>query len=225
MSLFIRKAGWLIAIALAVGAAPVQSAPAQAIDPEAKAEIKAEAKRAMHEESESKSINPLAFRTDLAIWTFVVFVLLFGFLSYFAWPQIAAALDERERKISDAVAAAAAKLEEAKKVLADHEAKLAATAGDVRAMLDEARRDADHTRKRIEDEGHQAAKQELDRAVREIKRARAEAVQDLANTSANIAIELARGVVQQEITTERQNQIVREAIDKLKERATAASNN
>jgi F-type H+-transporting ATPase subunit b len=220
-----RNAGWLAAIALCAALSTARTAAAQAIEPEAKAVVKQAAEAAMHEESESKAINPLAFRTDLAIWTFVVFVLLFGFLSYFAWPQIAAALDERERKITDNVAAAAAKLEEAKKVLADHEAKLAAAAGEVRAMLDEARRDAEHTRKRIEAEGKQSANDDLARAVREIGRARDAAVQDLAVTSANVAIDLARGVVRQEISTERQNQIVRDAIGKLKERAAAASNN
>jgi F-type H+-transporting ATPase subunit b len=195
---------------------------AQTTESRVDAVVEKAAEKALHEESESAGPNPLAFRTDLAVWTFVVFMLLFGFLSYFAWPQIAAALDERERKITDNVAAAAAKLEEAKKVLADHEAKLAATAGEVREMLDEARRDADHTRKRIEAEGKQAANDELARAVREIKRARDAAVQDLAVTSANVAIDLARDVVRQEISNERQNQIVRDAIDRLKDRAAAA---
>jgi F-type H+-transporting ATPase subunit b len=75
--------------------------------------------------------NPLAFRTDLALWTLFVFLILFGLLSYFAWPQIAAALDERERKIADNIAAAEARLADAQKVIAEHEAKLAAAAGEV----------------------------------------------------------------------------------------------
>ena len=114
------------------------------------------------------------------------------FLSIFAWPQIAAALDERERKITDNIAAAEARLEDAKRLLAEHEAKLAAAAGEVRALLEEARRDAEHTRRSIEAEGHKAAKDELDRAVREIDRARDAAIQDLAVASANVAIDLAR---------------------------------
>ena len=101
-------------------------------------------------------------------------------------------------------------------LLAEHEAKLAAAAGEVRAMLEEARRDAEHTRKRIEANGHQAAKDELDRAVREIDRARDAAIQDLAVTSANVAIDLARKCRQDELTPERQNQIVREALGKAR---------
>lgn len=82
-------------------------------------------------------------------------------------------------------------------------------------MLDEARKDAEHVRKKIEAEGQQAAKDELARAVREITRARDAAVHDLAVASANVAIDLARNVVRDEISAERQNQLVREAVSKL----------
>ncbi len=159
--------------------------------------------------------NLLAFNPDLAIFSAIVFLLLLGLLSWFAWPQITAALDERERKIADNIAAAEARHADAKRLLAEHEAKLAAAAGEVRELLEEARRDAEHTRKRIESDGHKAAQDELDRAVREIKRARDAAVRDLAVTSANVAIDLARNAVRDEISTERQNQIVRESLAKL----------
>ena len=86
-----------------------------------------------------------------------MFLLLFAILSKFAWPQIAAAIDERERKIADDIAAAAEKHEEAKRLLAEHEAKLAAAAGEVRALLDEARRDAEHTKNSIVAEARKAA--------------------------------------------------------------------
>jgi F-type H+-transporting ATPase subunit b len=159
--------------------------------------------------------NPLAFRTDLALWTLFVFLILFGLLSYFAWPQIAAALDERERKIADNIAAAEARLADAQKVIAEHEAKLAAAAGEVRELLEEARRDAEHTRKSIAEKGRQDAQDELARALREIDRARDAAVQDLAVASANVAIDLARKVIREQITPDQQNQIVREALAKL----------
>jgi F-type H+-transporting ATPase subunit b len=180
------------------------------------------AEEAMAEES-GGGPNPLSVDPDLAIWTGVVFVLLFLVLRKFAWPQITAALTEREKKIADNIAAAERQNAEARRLLQEHEAKLAAAAAEVRELLEEARRDADTTRKRIEDEGHQAAKDELNRAVREINRARDAATHDLAVTAANIAIELARGVVKKEISAERQKQIVEEAVGKLS--AAQPSNN
>jgi F-type H+-transporting ATPase subunit b len=159
--------------------------------------------------------NPLAFSTDLAIWTLVVFILLFLVLKKFAWPQITEALIERERKIEATIEAANAKLEDAKRVLADHDAKLAATAGEIRELLEEARRDAEHTRKSIEADGQKVAREELERARREIERAKDAAIKELAVASANCAIELARNVITVNLTAEQNNQLIREAVSKL----------
>jgi F-type H+-transporting ATPase subunit b len=214
MSFYTRKA-CLAVVAVCVGLFVARISAAQGVEPDAKAAVAAEAEHAVETETGTGQPNPLAVDPDLAIWTFVVFAVLFGLLSVFAWPQISAALEERERKITDNIAAAAAQLEDAKRIMAEHEAKLAAAAGEVRAMLEEARRDADHTRRQIETDGHKAAKDELDRAVREIGRARDAAIQELAVTSANVAVDLARGVVRSEISADRQKQIVREALGKL----------
>jgi F-type H+-transporting ATPase subunit b len=209
MSLFTRKLGWLAAIALCecllVGRTVCAQAATQAVE-SAEQEI---------EKAESSEINPLEFKTDLALWTLLVFLVLFGILSYFAWPQIAAALDERERRITDNIAASEARLADAQRVLADHEAKLAATAGEVRELLEEARRDADHTRKKIEAAGHQAAQDELARALREIDRAKDGAIQELAVASANVAVDLAGKVIRTQLTAERNNELVREALEKF----------
>ncbi|HJQ78922.1 MAG TPA: F0F1 ATP synthase subunit B [Lacipirellulaceae bacterium] len=178
----------------------------------------AEAAEAEHEEHAAERAggpNPLAVDPDLAIWTAVVFFLLLAILSYFAWPQISAAVDERERRIADSIKAAEAKHEKAKQLLAEHEAKLAATAGEVRALLEEARRDAEHTRKSIAAKGDQDAKAALERALREIDRAKDGAIHELAITSANVAIELARKVVREKLSPDEQNKLVREALGKL----------
>ncbi len=188
---------------------------AQDIDGPGKAAAHEAAHEAEAADHESSGPNPLTFRTDLAIWTLVVFILLFLVLRKFAWPQITEALVERERKIADTIAAADARLGEAKRVLAAHEAKLAAAANEVRALLDEARRDAESVRQRIEADGQKAAKDELARAVREIERARDAAIQDLAVSSANTAIDLAGKVIQEQLTPAKNDQIVREAVAKL----------
>lgn len=167
--------------------------------------------------------NPLAVHLDLAVWTGVVFVLLFLVLSKFAWPQISAALEQREKKIADHIAAAEEKHEEAKRLLREYEAKIALAAGEVRELLDEARRDAEATKSRIAAEARQVAEDEKGRALREIERAKDGAVQELAQTSAGVAIELARKVVREDLTPDRQGQIVREALSMMS--AAGASRN
>jgi F-type H+-transporting ATPase subunit b len=211
MSFFTRRCRWFGALALI---AALLSARAMYAQPAAEALDEATAHET-HEAEAAGDPNPLAFRTDLAIWTLIVFLVLFGLLSVFAWPQIAAALDEREKRITDSIAAAVAKHEEAKQLLVQHEAKLAAAAGEVRALLEEARRDAEHTRRSIAAKGEQDAKAALERALREIDRAKDGAIHDLAITSANTAIELARKVVREKLSQDEQNKLVREALGKL----------
>jgi F-type H+-transporting ATPase subunit b len=214
MSFFTRKRAWFAALTFSAALLTAKATCAQ--DVAADAEQTAQATEHEAHAAEAKGDpNPLAFKTDLAIWTLFVFLILFGLLSVFAWPQIASALDERERKITDSIAAAEAKHEKAKQLLAEHEAKLAATAGEVRALMEEARRDAEHTRKSIAAKGDQDAKAALDRALREIDRAKDGAIHELAITSANVAIQLARKVVRAKLSPDEQNKLVREALGKL----------
>lgn len=159
--------------------------------------------------------NPLGFDIDLALFTGIVFLVLFAVLSKFAWPTISAALVEREKRIESNIAEAAVKHEEAKKLLLEHEAKLASAADEVRALMEEARRDAEHTKNQIIAEAKQAADQERDRSLRDVERATDAAMKTLAETSANLAVELAGKVVKQNITAEQQSQLVRDALGKL----------
>jgi F-type H+-transporting ATPase subunit b len=196
----------VVVVAVFVGGSPLATgAVALAADEHAAA-------HAEDEHAAASEPNPLAVDLDLAWWTVVVFFALFWVLSKFAWPQIAAALDERERKIADNIAAAAAKNEEAKQMLVDYEVKLSSAAGEVRAMLEEARRDAEVTKSRIAAEARQVAEEEKARALREIERAKNGAMQELAHVSADIAIDLARRVVREDLKADRQSQLVRDAL-------------
>ncbi len=167
--------------------------------------------------------NPLGFDPDLAICTLVVFGLLFFLLNKFAWPKISAALVERENRIESNIAEAAKKHEDAKLMLAQHEAKLASAADEVRELLEEARRDAEQTKAQIIEDAKLAADKERDRAVRDVERAADVALKSLAESSANVAVDLAGKVIQQNITAEQQAQLVREALSSLA--ATSPSKN
>ncbi|NOY29082.1 MAG: F0F1 ATP synthase subunit B [Planctomycetes bacterium] len=172
---------------------------------------------AHHEEADHDGgkPNPLAIDIDLAIWTGVIFAVLLFVLGKTAWPQIASALDEREKRIEGNIADAASKHDEAKQLLAEHEAKLARAADEVRELMEEARRDAEHTKGQIIAEAKQASDQERDRALRDVQRAADTALKTLAESSANLAVDLAGKVVKQNISADQQAQLVRDALSTL----------
>ncbi|MCO6048148.1 F0F1 ATP synthase subunit B [Aeoliella sp. ICT_H6.2] len=178
---------------------------------------------AHHGAAESGGGNPLLVDPDLAIYTAIVFGVLVLVLWKFAWGPIVTALDTREQTVRDHLAAAEAKHEEAKGLLAAHEARLAMAKDEVREMLEEARRDAEATKTQIVAEAESAASARHDRVIRDIEQARDSAVRQLAETSANLAVDLAGKVVQQNLTAEQQAELVREATGKLA--AASPSNN
>lgn len=159
--------------------------------------------------------NPLGFDPDLALFTGIVFLVLFTVLSVFAWPQISAALLERERLIENNIAEAAAKHEEAKQLLVQYEAKLASAANEVRGLLDEARRDAEHTKSEIIAEAKKAADAERDRALLDVERAAEAAMKNIGETIANQAVDLAGKVVRRNLSPEQHTQLVRDALSTL----------
>lgn len=168
------------------------------------------------------SPDPLATDPDLALWTLGVFLLMLAILSQVAWKPIMEGLKAREENIDGAIAAAQRTHEEAKALLAEHQAKLAGAAAEVRALLDEARRDADATIAEAKAEAKAEFEAERDRAMRDIELAKDSAVRSLAERTAGLAIDLAGKVVRQEISATRQSEIVREALGRFSE--TASSN-
>ncbi|MGL4514985.1 MAG: F0F1 ATP synthase subunit B [Lacipirellulaceae bacterium] len=162
--------------------------------------------------AEKGSPDPLAMDPDLALWTLGIFVALLAVLRAVAWGPIMEGLKAREAGIAANLKAADDKHLEAKRLLDEHRATLAGAADQVRGMLDEARRDAETTKASILAEAKSASDAERARSVREIEQARDSAVRQLAEQSAGLAIDLAARVVKQELTPQRQGEIVREAL-------------
>lgn len=159
--------------------------------------------------------NPLSIDADLAVWTFVVFAVLLIVLWKFAWGPITEALDKRERHITENIEAARRRDEEARQLLAEYEQKLAGAADQVRAMLDEARHDAERTKQDIVAEAKAAAQGEHERAMRDIRTAADAAVQELSQRSADLAVELAGKVISAKLTPDERSRLVKDSLSKF----------
>jgi F-type H+-transporting ATPase subunit b len=167
-----------------------------------------------HEHIGEKGVNKQAeeFKGDLAIFTFIVFVLLAAILWKFAWGPIMAGLDKREKRIADDIAAAKDANEEARRLLAQYEQKLADAQVEVRGILDEARRDAQHTQQEILAKARDDARAERDRALREIETATQQALKELAEKSTDLAIELAGKIVRAELKPADHTRLIADAV-------------
>jgi len=162
--------------------------------------------------------SPAWFQTDLAVWSFAVFLALLALLTKFAWKPIMEGLEKREEGIARQIAETKAASEEAKRMLASYERRLAEASDEVRGMLDEARRDAETTRQTIVAEARRAADEEKTRAKQEILLARDDALAQIAEKAGHLAVEVAGKFLREKLGTDDQARLVRESVASLSRR-------
>jgi F-type H+-transporting ATPase subunit b len=156
--------------------------------------------------------NPLEWRADTAIWTGVVFLVVFVLLYFFAWGPIAQGLEKREMGIADNIASAEKSNEEAKALLAEYQSRLDVAEEEVKAMLNKARIDAQKTGEKIVEAAQTAAEEEHQRALAEIEQATISALSELATKSADLAVDLAGKIVRSELKASDHATLVSEAV-------------
>lgn len=159
--------------------------------------------------------KPQEFKSDLALWTLVVFLLLLAILWKFAWGPIVASLERREQTIANHIAEVERNHLEAKAMLAQYELKLAGAANEVRALMEEARRDAEHTKQDILTEAKAGAEAERVRALRDIDAAADAAMESLAKRSAQLAVDLAGKILQQKLDSGEHARLIEDAMSKF----------
>lgn len=162
--------------------------------------------------------DPAEIKRDLAIYTFVVFLVLLAILWKFAWGPIASSLEAREKHIHNEIAAAERANAEAKRLLGEHEKKMAEVQTEVRAIIDEARRDAQHTQQEIMKQAQAEAQATRERAVREIEQAKDHALQELFHRAADVATEVAARIVRRTLNPQDHRDLVAQVIKDLPSR-------
>ncbi|MEX0671223.1 MAG: F0F1 ATP synthase subunit B [Pirellulales bacterium] len=156
--------------------------------------------------------SPAWFQTDLAVWSFAVFLALLALLTKFAWKPIMGGLEKREQGIARQIADTKAANAEARHLLASYERRLAEASDEVRGMLEEARRDADSTRQSIVAEARKASEEERARAKHEIQLAKNDALSQIAEKAGQLAVEVAGKFLREKLGKDDQTRLVRDSV-------------
>jgi F-type H+-transporting ATPase subunit b len=160
-------------------------------------------------------MNPFslsAWQSDLALWTAVVFLCLVAILWKDAWGPLAAGLDKREHSIVDRIAQAEAANQKAKDILAEYEQKLAAAGDDVRAIVEQGRRNAEKLGQTLIEKAKKDAEAEYQKSLKQIDAATAAAIKELAGQSAAMAVELAGKIVQSKLSPKDHSRLIQDAV-------------
>ena len=153
----------------------------------------------------------------LIIWTIITFLVVLLVLKKFAWPQLLASLDEREKRISDALAAAEQARQEAEEVLQEHRQKLAAAEEEARQVVAEARAAGANVRQTIVSQAREEAERMLDQARTSIESEKRAAIAELRRETANLAVQAAGVLIDANLDDEKNRGLVDDLIAKIPE--------
>lgn len=166
--------------------------------------------------------NPLAVDYVTMSITLIVFLALLAILYFAAWGPIMKGLTKREELISsarDEAIKAKASAEEAQKKLT---AEFAVAQDKIRAMMDEARRDADALKAMEKAVGMKEAQAERDRAKREIEVAKDQAIAELHQQAVKLAALMSSKAMKRTVNEADHLRLVDEALAELNTTVTKA---
>jgi F-type H+-transporting ATPase subunit b len=169
------------------------------------------------EGARSPTILDFPERWDLGLWTLMVFLILLFVLSRWAWKPMLEGLHKREETIRSAVEEARKAREDATRLRDQLQREVDRAHEKVRDILDEARRDAQHTTDQMVAKARDEIKTERDRLRREIEIARDQALQELWNSSAQLATLISAKAIRRQLALEDHRRLLDEALAELRE--------
>jgi F-type H+-transporting ATPase subunit b len=144
----------------------------------------------------------------LMFWTLAVFLLLWFVLQRFAFGPITAAVQAREKALEDAILAAQADREEAKRILEGHRKEIEAARGEAQHLIAEGRAVGDKIRADMIEETRGQQQEMLERARREIEAEKVRAILELRHEAVDLAIAGASKVIEKNLDDESNRRIV-----------------
>jgi F-type H+-transporting ATPase subunit b len=166
------------------------------------------------------------FNSDIGnfLVTTVVFALVIIILGKYAWKPLLNVLHERERTIRDSIESARREREEAQRLLDDYKRQLEQARQEATAIVEEGRRDSEAVRQRIQAEARQQADEMIERARREIRLATDTAVKELYDQTADLAVQVASGILKREIKPDEHRDLVQQSLERMKSEGQARLN-
>ena len=170
--------------------------------------------------NDPSGVNPLAPDFVTMGVTLVVFLLLLAILYVAAWGPIKKGLALREETIFAARDDAFKVKKEAEELRAKLNAEFAAAQDKIRAMMDEARKDADALKAAEKAVGAKEGQHEREQAKREIEIAKDQALQEIQQTAVQLAALMSSKAIKRTVNEDDHRRLVAESIDELKKTVT-----
>jgi F-type H+-transporting ATPase subunit b len=151
----------------------------------------------------------------LIFWQIVVFVLVLAALMKFAYPHILGAVEAREARIRELLAAAARDREEAQTFLEEQRRQLDEVRTRAQELAAEGREAGERIREEMIEETRREQAEMLVRARREIRQEMERALEEIRGDAVELAIAAASRLVERDLDQEANRRFVREFLDRV----------
>jgi F-type H+-transporting ATPase subunit b len=159
--------------------------------------------------------NLLEPNVGLVFWTAVVFLAVLWILWKYAWGPITDALEEREERIDASMTKAERALEEARQIQAENEKNRREAEQEARQILREAREEAEQLREEEKQKTRREIQEMQEQARADIEREKQNALSELRAEVADLAVEAAGKIIDENLDENRQRRLVDDFIDDL----------
>lgn len=157
----------------------------------------------------------LKFDPGLMIWTVIVFVITLVILSKLAWGPLLKALDDREKRIHDALTKAEQAQQAAEEAIAQAQSNSDAALRKADDLVKEARVEAQQMRQKMIDEAKAESQKTVEQGLARIAAEQRIALVEIRKSAADLAIRAAAQLVKSSMSEQQQRQIVEEFLGDL----------
>jgi F-type H+-transporting ATPase subunit b len=167
---------------------------------------------AAKEEGGSFLVSP---DVGLMVWALLVFGISGFLLKKYAFPQIAEALDKRQRIIEDSLDTAAKTRADAEELLEEYRERLSAAREQAEAILARARKAAETSEQETLAEAKRRREELMAQTRRDIEAETRRAIQEIRNEVADLTILATEKVTRKTLTEDDQRQLVEDTLAEL----------
>jgi len=151
----------------------------------------------------------------LMIWTILCFAIVVFVLKRYAFGPVQQMIDERRKRIRDAITEADRAREEARRLLEEHRALIGQARTEAEEILSEARRIADSQRDRLREEIEVDRQRRLEETQRQIDQATASALGEIRREVASLSLLAAEKITRKTLTDADQKRLIDEALSEI----------
>jgi F-type H+-transporting ATPase subunit b len=147
----------------------------------------------------------------LLVWTIITFLIV----KKKAWGPLMNALEDREKKIEEALATADKAKEDSQNLSAEIDKMKADSQAERQQILADAKKDADNLMAKKESEANQKYDQMIDKAKKEIESEKAKALKDIKSVAVNLSIEAASKIINKNLDSNDNKKIAEDTINSI----------